>query len=50
MALMEFGKPYGTLLFLKGRRKHAKKYGKSGIAPRAIDREVTEYAQDGYGR
>ena len=43
MALMEFGKPYGTLLFLKRAPEARQKiWEKLGIAPRAIDREVTE--------
>ncbi|MCR4292096.1 MAG: anaerobic carbon-monoxide dehydrogenase catalytic subunit [Candidatus Kuenenia sp.] len=43
MALMEFGKPYGTLLFLKRAPAARQKiWEKLGIAPRAIDREVTE--------
>lgn len=43
MALMEFGKPYGTLLFLKRAPLARQKiWEKLGIEPRAIDREVTE--------
>ncbi|MCF6159488.1 MAG: anaerobic carbon-monoxide dehydrogenase catalytic subunit [wastewater metagenome] len=43
MALMEFGKPYGTLLFLKRAPESRQKvWEKAGIAPRAIDREVCE--------
>ncbi len=43
MALMEFGKPYGTLLFLKRAPETRQKiWEKLGIAPRAIDREITE--------
>ncbi|MEP9412130.1 MAG: anaerobic carbon-monoxide dehydrogenase catalytic subunit [Candidatus Brocadia sp.] len=43
MALMEFGKPYGTLLFLKRAPDARQKiWEKVGIAPRAIDREVCE--------
>lgn len=43
MALAEFGKPYGTLLFLKRAPETRQKvWEKMGIAPRAIDREVTE--------
>lgn len=43
MALMEFGKPYGTLLFLKRAPAARQKiWEKLGIASRAIDREVTE--------
>ncbi len=43
MALMEFGKPYGTLLFLKRAPEARQKiWEKLGIAPRAIDREVCE--------
>ncbi|MCK6467420.1 MAG: anaerobic carbon-monoxide dehydrogenase catalytic subunit [Candidatus Brocadia sinica] len=43
MALMEFGKPYGTLLFLKRAPEARQKvWEKAGIAPRAIDREVCE--------
>jgi carbon-monoxide dehydrogenase catalytic subunit len=43
MALMEFGKPYGTQLFLKRAPETRQKiWEKMGIAPRAIDREVCE--------
>lgn len=43
MALMEFGKPYGTQLFLKKAPEARQKlWEKVGIAPRAIDREVCE--------
>lgn len=43
MALMEFGKPYGTQLFLKRAPETRQKvWEKLGIAPRAIDREVCE--------
>ncbi|MBM4055638.1 MAG: anaerobic carbon-monoxide dehydrogenase catalytic subunit [Planctomycetes bacterium] len=43
MALMEFGKPYGTLLFLKRAPEPRQKiWEKLGIASRAIDREIAE--------
>ncbi|HHT9105931.1 MAG TPA: anaerobic carbon-monoxide dehydrogenase catalytic subunit [Candidatus Wujingus californicus] len=43
MALMEFGKPYGALLFLRRAPETRQKvWEKLGIAPRAIDREVCE--------
>jgi len=43
MALMEFGKPYGTLLFLKRAPEARQKiWEKLGIASRAIDREIAE--------
>ena len=43
MALMEFGKPYGTLLHPKRAPEARQKiWEELGIAPRAIDREVTE--------
>src|SRR3990167_7541683 len=43
MALAEFGKPYGTQLFVKRAPETRQKlWEKLGITPRAIDREVAE--------
>ncbi len=42
MALMEYGKPFGTQRFLKRAPEHTQKlWHDAGIEPRAIDREVS---------
>ena len=42
MALLEYGKPFGTQRFLKRAPEHTQKLWKdAGIEPRAIDREVS---------
>lgn len=41
--LMEYGKPFGTQRFLKRAPEHTQKlWNDAGIAPRAIDREVSQ--------
>lgn len=42
IGMMEYGKPHGTLRFLERAPEHTQQmWDKEGIAPRAIDREIT---------
>ena len=51
LALLEYGKPFGTQRFLKRAPEHTQKlWHDAGIEPRAIDREVsTVSAHDPHG-
>ena len=43
LALLEYGKPFGTQRFLKRAPQHTQElWAKAGIEPRAIDREVSQ--------
>lgn len=43
LALLEYGKPFGTQRFLKRAPEHTQElWAKAGIEPRAIDREVSQ--------
>ena len=42
IGLMEYGKPYGTLKFLsRATEERQKVWDETGVAPRAVDREIT---------